>query len=227
MCQAAADEFIRDGVHAGRRVASRAMTRHHRLRDLRLQPCAAAAGRRRIRTRLSRRLLRRAKSRPSSPMPARTRIGRNWRRPTGWRFSNLSCRRTGAPARHRLRPRLLSQDRHAPRLAGARHRAFAPGGGTCPRTGRRCHRRLLQRDTSAATLGRFDVVHLNNVLEHVPDPVTSDPTGARLAGAGGIICVNVPNDFSPLQIRRHEPRRARRTGGWRRRIISIISISSL
>jgi SAM-dependent methyltransferase len=53
---------------------------------------------------------------------------------------------------------------------------------------------------SAATLGQFDVVHLNNVLEHVPDPAHLVGLARDLLEPGGVICVNVPNDFSPLQI---------------------------
>ena len=37
---------------------------------------------------------------------------------------------------------------------------------------------------SAVALGAFDVVHLNNVLEHIPDPAHLITLGARLAGAG-------------------------------------------
>jgi SAM-dependent methyltransferase len=53
---------------------------------------------------------------------------------------------------------------------------------------------------SAATLGRFDAVHLNNVLEHIPDPAHLIQLAHGLLEPGGLICINVPNDFSPLQI---------------------------
>jgi SAM-dependent methyltransferase len=58
---------------------------------------------------------------------------------------------------------------------------------------------------SATGLGRFDVVHLNNVLEHVPNPVELIARARDLLEAGGLICVNVPNDFSGFQhaARRH------------------------
>ena len=53
---------------------------------------------------------------------------------------------------------------------------------------------------SAAMLGRFDAVHLNNVLEHIPDPAHLIGLAHGLLEPGGVICINVPNDFSPLQI---------------------------
>lgn len=53
---------------------------------------------------------------------------------------------------------------------------------------------------SAAMLGRFDAVHLMNVLEHVPDPIALLTLAIGLLDAGGIVCAGVPNDFSPLQL---------------------------
>ncbi|MEJ1968012.1 MAG: class I SAM-dependent methyltransferase [Rhizomicrobium sp.] len=55
-------------------------------------------------------------------------------------------------------------------------------------------------DETADALGRFDAVNLNNVLEHVPDPVSILSAARGVLAPGGAICVNVPNDFSPLQI---------------------------
>jgi SAM-dependent methyltransferase len=49
-------------------------------------------------------------------------------------------------------------------------------------------------------LGRFDAVNLNNVLEHVPDPIAILLRAGALLEPGGVICVNVPNDFSPFQV---------------------------
>jgi len=48
-------------------------------------------------------------------------------------------------------------------------------------------------------LGLFDAINLNNVLEHVPDPITILLQAGALLEPGGVICVNVPNDFSPFQ----------------------------
>jgi SAM-dependent methyltransferase len=53
---------------------------------------------------------------------------------------------------------------------------------------------------SAPALGAFDVIHLNNVLEHIPDPAHLIALAHGLVEPGGVICINVPNDFSPLQI---------------------------
>ncbi len=53
---------------------------------------------------------------------------------------------------------------------------------------------------SAPTLGHFDVVHMNNVLEHIPDPISLVSLARDLLEPGGIVCINVPNDFSPFQL---------------------------
>jgi SAM-dependent methyltransferase len=64
---------------------------------------------------------------------------------------------------------------------------------------------------SAPTLGRFDVVHLNNVLEHVPDPVSLITLARDRLDPGGLICINVPNDFTPFQ---EAGRVAAQAGPW-------------
>jgi 2-polyprenyl-3-methyl-5-hydroxy-6-metoxy-1,4-benzoquinol methylase len=53
---------------------------------------------------------------------------------------------------------------------------------------------------TASGLGRFDVVHLNNVLEHVPNPTEIVTLARGLLDPGGLICLNVPNDFTPFQL---------------------------
>ena len=53
---------------------------------------------------------------------------------------------------------------------------------------------------TAKGLGRFDVVHLNNVLEHVPNPLEIVCLARDLLTPGGLICLNVPNDFTPFQL---------------------------
>jgi len=54
-------------------------------------------------------------------------------------------------------------------------------------------------EASAAELGSFDVIHLRNVLEHLPNPLEILELCKSNLKEGGIICVSVPNDFSPFQ----------------------------
>jgi SAM-dependent methyltransferase len=53
---------------------------------------------------------------------------------------------------------------------------------------------------SAPKLGEFDAVHLNNVLEHIPDPAALLSLARQNIAPGGLICINVPNDFTPFQV---------------------------
>lgn len=53
---------------------------------------------------------------------------------------------------------------------------------------------------TAIGLGRFDAIQFNNVLEHVPDPAALLIEARELLEPGGILCVNVPNDYTPFQI---------------------------
>ena len=48
-------------------------------------------------------------------------------------------------------------------------------------------------------LGQFDAIHMQHVLEHTPDPIAFLKGLANLLRPGGAICVEVPNDFSPVQ----------------------------
>ncbi len=45
----------------------------------------------------------------------------------------------------------------------------------------------------------FDVVHMYEVLEHLPDPRRTLELAWGSLNPGGIICITVPNDFNPLQ----------------------------
>ncbi|MDB5735720.1 MAG: hypothetical protein JWN16_2357 [Alphaproteobacteria bacterium] len=59
--------------------------------------------------------------------------------------------------------------------------------------------------------GTFDAINLTNVLEHVPNPIAILSAATALLEPGGILCVGVPNDFSPFQI---AARSAMNTGDW-------------
>jgi SAM-dependent methyltransferase len=52
---------------------------------------------------------------------------------------------------------------------------------------------------AAGELGRFDVVHMSEVLEHLPDPAGIVRLAAELLDPGGIVCIVSPNDYNPLQ----------------------------
>lgn len=54
-------------------------------------------------------------------------------------------------------------------------------------------------DQLAANLGLFDVVHMSEVLEHIPEPAGMLLRANRILNPGGLICVVVPNDYNPFQ----------------------------
>lgn len=54
-------------------------------------------------------------------------------------------------------------------------------------------------ESLATTLGTFDVIHLSEVLEHIGDPTALLRVAHGLLAPGGIICLVVPNDYSPFQ----------------------------
>lgn len=53
---------------------------------------------------------------------------------------------------------------------------------------------------NAIAHGRFDVVSLNLVLEHLRDPVGLVADARRMLVPGGVLFVTSPNDFNPLQM---------------------------
>ena len=61
---------------------------------------------------------------------------------------------------------------------------------------------------TAARLGRFDVIHLSEVVEHLPDPAATIELCRTLLNPQGILCITVPNDYNPLQaaFRQSHPR---------------------
>jgi SAM-dependent methyltransferase len=48
--------------------------------------------------------------------------------------------------------------------------------------------------------GEFDVVHMNNVLEHIPDPMAMLNMCYKIIDDGGLICITSPNDYNPFQL---------------------------
>lgn len=49
------------------------------------------------------------------------------------------------------------------------------------------------------SFGKFDVIHMNNVLEHIPDPQQFLTFAYEILKTAGLICITVPNDYNPLQ----------------------------
>ena len=66
---------------------------------------------------------------------------------------------------------------------------------------------FLTKET-AARLGRFDVIHLSEVVEHLPDPAGIIELCRSMLNPHGILCITVPNDYNPLQaaFRKASPR---------------------
>lgn len=54
-------------------------------------------------------------------------------------------------------------------------------------------------ETVANSLEKFDVIHMSEVLEHIPDPSELLRIANEKLNPGGIICIVVPNDYSPVQ----------------------------
>lgn len=63
----------------------------------------------------------------------------------------------------------------------------------------------------AETLEPVDAVHMATVLEHVPDPETLLRHVGKVLSPGGVLCVGVPNDYSPFQ---HAARTAEGLRPW-------------
>jgi len=54
-----------------------------------------------------------------------------------------------------------------------------------------------ERDTDK--YGKFDVVYMNTVIEHLPDPISLIKGAKSVLKPNGIICIISPNDYNPLQ----------------------------
>ena len=47
--------------------------------------------------------------------------------------------------------------------------------------------------------GKFDVVYMNMVLEHLPDPLGTLKCATEVLKPEGLLCIMSPNDYNPLQ----------------------------
>ena len=47
--------------------------------------------------------------------------------------------------------------------------------------------------------GQFDVVHMHEVIEHLPDPKNILSIAKELLNPNGLLCIVSPNEFNPLQ----------------------------
>jgi len=52
---------------------------------------------------------------------------------------------------------------------------------------------------TAKTLGKFDVINMGEVLEHLPDPKGMLKIAFDMLEDGGVLTLIVPNDFNPFQ----------------------------
>ena len=54
-------------------------------------------------------------------------------------------------------------------------------------------------DSNYLKLGQYDVIHMHEVLEHLPNPIEMINVVKKMLNPGGFICIVSPNDFNPLQ----------------------------
>jgi SAM-dependent methyltransferase len=54
-------------------------------------------------------------------------------------------------------------------------------------------------DKTPLQIGKFDVIHMSEVLEHIPNPTKMIQLAHSLLSSGGLLCVVVPNDYNPFQ----------------------------
>jgi len=57
----------------------------------------------------------------------------------------------------------------------------------------------LFTDKNYKNFGEFDVINMNKVLEHIPDPKQFLKYAYEILVSEGLICITVPNDYNPLQ----------------------------
>lgn len=61
------------------------------------------------------------------------------------------------------------------------------------------HQGYVDGEYALQELGHFDAIHMQHVLEHLPDPIALLKALPALLKPGGAICIEVPNDFSAVQ----------------------------
>lgn len=54
-------------------------------------------------------------------------------------------------------------------------------------------------EDTTSEIGLFDVIHMQGVMEHLPDPKKTVELCFKLLKPGGIFCTVVANDYNPLQ----------------------------
>ncbi len=54
-------------------------------------------------------------------------------------------------------------------------------------------------EESASKLGKFDLIFMDTLLEHVPDPTSTIALCHSLLNPKGLLCIISPNDYNPLQ----------------------------
>lgn len=54
-------------------------------------------------------------------------------------------------------------------------------------------------EKSIKEYGKFNVIYMNTVIEHLPDPVSIIKIAKNTLESNGIICIISPNDYNPLQ----------------------------
>lgn len=54
-------------------------------------------------------------------------------------------------------------------------------------------------DSLSSRIGKFDVVYMQGVLEHLPDPISTLRLCYNILKKGGILCTIQANDYNPLQ----------------------------
>lgn len=55
-------------------------------------------------------------------------------------------------------------------------------------------------EKTALKLEQYDVIHMSEVLEHIPDPKALLTLVNKQLNDKGLVCITVPNDFNPFQL---------------------------